>query len=767
MAIGLTAEHDELAAAVRGWVERTVPRDSGQGGTDPDAERAAAAVRPGFWPALARQGLLGLHLPEEHGGQGGGLLELCVALEELGRGLVPGPFLPTVLASAAVQRAHTAGGDRPGGPAARARAALLRDLAEGERTAALALGPPLDVATTADGARSLSGTLTPVLGGALADVLVVPVDDEGAERWAVIDAAGVRVEPLPSLDIGRSVARAEAAGAPLPEGAVLPGLTREDVDALAAVLIGAEATGVAAWCLHAAADYARLREQFGRPIGQFQGVKHMCARMAIAVEQARAVVWDAARAADAAHDGGGAGPGTGSATGTDPGDARFAAAAAGLIAPDAALSCARDCIQVHGGIGFTWEHDAHRYLRRASTLRILAGPGADRAVRVADLALAGRRRPIELDLDDAGDRELRERVRAGVASLAALTDDKERFSAMADGGWVAPHLPPPWGRGAGPLEQLLIQQELHRSGVKGPSLAIGAWVLPSLVGYGSEAQQERFLGPTLRGELTWCQLFSEPGAGSDLASLSLSAERAEGGYRLNGQKIWTSMAHVAHWGICLARTDPDAPDKHDGITYLLVDMAAPGVQVRPLRELTGDTMFNEVFFDDVFVPDACVVGEPGQGWRVARNTLTNERVALSSGTGLGAGVPELVAFCTQFPARAEARDARVEFGRLIAQGQAIELLGLRVTLKQLSGIEPGAESSVRKLLGVEFSQRVADTIWERQGSSAVCEDMRAGNGIWARFMLFGRSMTIYGGTTQVQLNIIAERLLGLPRDPEA
>ncbi|MFC4562091.1 acyl-CoA dehydrogenase [Nocardiopsis mangrovi] len=766
MAIGLTAEHDELAAAVRGWIERTVPRDGGQGATDPDEERAAAAVRPDFWPALARQGLLGLHLAEEHGGQGGGLLELCVALEELGRGLVPGPFLPTVLASAAIDRAHAAGAHGPRDPGARTRAALLRDLAGGTRTAALALGPPLEAATAGDGTRSLNGTLTPVLCGTLADVLVVPIDDEGVERWAVIDAAGLRVEALPSLDLGRPVARAEAVATPLPEGAVLPGLTRGDVDALVGVLAGAEATGVAAWCLHAAAGYARLREQFGRPIGQFQGVKHMCARMAIAVEQARAVVWDAARAAGTAHDGG-AGTDPGSGTGSDPADAGFAAAAAGLIAPDTALACARDCIQVHGGIGFTWEHDAHRYLRRASTLRILAGPGGDRAVRVADLALAGRRRRVGLDLEDTADRELRERVRSGVASLAAIDDDKERFAAMADGGWVAPHLPRPWGRGAGPLEQLLIQQELRRSGVRGPSLAIGAWVLPSLAGYGSTAQQERFLGPTLRGELTWCQLFSEPGAGSDLASLSLSAERVEGGYRLNGQKIWTSMAHAAHWGICLARTDPGAPDKHDGITYLLVDMAAPGVRVRPLRELTGDTMFNEVFFADVFVPDDCVVGEPGQGWRVARNTLTNERVALSSGTGLGAGVPELVAFCTQFPARVEERDARVEFGRLIAEGQAIELLGLRVTLKRLSGIEPGAESSVRKLLGVEFSQRVADAIWERQGGSAVCEDMRAGNGIWARFMLFGRSMTIYGGTTQVQLNIIAERLLGLPRDPEA
>ncbi len=339
-----------------------------------------------------------------------------------------------------------------------------------------------------------------------------------------------------------------------------------------------------------------------------------------------------------------------------------------------------------------------------------------------------------------------------------------------------PHLPRPWGRDSSPLEQVLIEQEMRRAGVKGPRLAIGAWVLPSLAVHGTPEQQERFLRPTLRGETVWCQLFSEPGAGSDLAALSMRAERAEGGYRLTGQKIWTSMAQSAQWGICLARTDPAAPGKHEGITYFLVDMAAPGVQVRPLRELTGQALFNEVFFDDVFVPDDRVVGAPGDGWRVARTTLGNERVALSSGDGIGAGLEELLGFHRAGPepdgwgaappADPADREVAVRLGRLIAQGQVLELLGLRVTLKRLSGTEPGAEASVRKLLGVEFAQRAADHLWEAQGGAAVCEEPGGPTGIWAWYMLFGRSMTIYGGTTEVQLNIIAERLLGLPRDTE-
>ncbi|RNL84636.1 acyl-CoA dehydrogenase [Halostreptopolyspora alba] len=737
MAIGITAEHDALAAAVRGWAERTVPsaHDTGETGTD--------HARPPFWDGLAEMGLPGLHLTEEHGGQDGGLLELAIAVAELGRGLVPGPFLPTVLASAAIDRCGNA----------KVRDALLAGLADGSRTAAVALGAGLSPDTTAAGTGQVSGTVEPVLGGALADVIVCPVTGPDGEHWVALEAADLDITTQPSLDIGRGAARVVADGATVTEDAVLTGLTRDDVTNLAAVLIGAEAVGVAEWATRTAAEYAKVREQFGRPIGQFQGVKHRCARMATAVERARAAVWDAARAVHR--------------RGVPEGDreARFAASVAAVIAPDAALSCARDCVQVLGGIGFTWEHDAHRYLRRASTLRALCGHANDWAVTVADLALAGQRRPVELELDDDASRETRERVGSEVAALASISDERERTVAMADNGWVMPHLPAPWGRDASPLEQVLIHQEFQRAGLNRPSLAIGAWVVPSIAGYGTPEQRERFLRPTLRGDMVWCQLFSEPGAGSDLASLSTRAERVPGGYRLTGQKIWTTLADVAQWGICLARTDPEAEGKHDGITYFVVDMSSPGVEVRPLRELTGDTMFNEVFFDGVFVGDDCVIGEPGTGWRVARDTLSNERVALSSGSGVGAGVPELLAFFGR--EEPTERDVRAELGRLVAQGQAVELLGHRVTLKQLSGGATGAEASVRKLLGVEFNQAVADCVWERQGSAAVYEDMTAASGIWARYMLFGRSMTIYGGTTEVQLNIIAERLLGLPRDPEA
>ncbi|MFA1537552.1 acyl-CoA dehydrogenase [Actinomadura monticuli] len=725
MAIGLTEEHEALADSVRGFAERNIPATAVRAALDADEE-----TRPGFWPALAEQGLLGLHLDEEHGGQGYGLLELSVVLEELGRAAAPGPFLPTVLASAVIDASSNA----------KLRAELLPALADGSKTAAVALDGAL-TGRRDGGSLVVSGTSGTVLGAALADVIVLPVAADDGEQWVAVDAADLTVTPVASLDRVRRVAAVEASGVPVAADRVADGLTAGRVTDIAAALFGAEAAGLAGRLVETAAEYAKVREQFGRPIGQFQGVKHKAARSLIALEQARAAAWDAARAMD---------------EGTD--EAEFAAAVSAVIALDAGVQTARDAIQILGGIGFTWEHDAHVYLRRALTLRSLLGPSKGWAAKIAKQALEGGRREVVLELD-ADAQPLRERIRAEVAELAAAED---RAARMGDEGWTVPHFPKPWGREAGPVEQILIQQELKAAKVKAPNLGIGAWLVPSLVRYGSDEQKERFLRPTLRGEIVWCQLFSEPGAGSDLASLSMKAERVEGGWKLTGQKIWTSLAQHAQWGFCIARTDPDAA-KHDGITYFLVDMKAAGVDVRPLRELTGEALFNEVFLDGVFVPDDRVVGEVNRGWQVARNTLSNERVSLSTGGGLGMGVPELLKF---FQGRDLDAVAAAEVGKLVAQGQSIDLLGLRTTLKQLNGVEPGAEASVRKLLGVQFNQDVADYCWAAQGTAAATEVPMTESGIVARAMLFSRAMTIYGGTTEVQLNIIGERLLGLPRDPE-
>jgi alkylation response protein AidB-like acyl-CoA dehydrogenase len=745
MALALTDEHVQLAASVRAWTERHSPPEWARAAANGD-DSGSARYRDGLAPSLAEQGLLGLHVAEADGGQGFGLAELAIAIEELGRALVPGGFLPSTLASAALVAAGADG-------------KLIASLADGTRSGALALSARIDAADATDGSLILSGTAREVLGAPGADLIILPARGSAGIRWVAVDAALLNVTAVESLDLTRPLGRVVADNVVVPAGRILAGLTEDRIAGLAAVLLGAEATGIADWAVHTAAEYAKIRHQFGRAIGQFQAVKHRCARMLVAAEQAAAAVWDAARAADAA--------------GGDPGGRDFAAAAAAVLAADAAVSCVHDCIQTLGGIGYTWEHEAHLYYRRAMTLRALLASAAAWSApswkeRMASLARSGATRPVRLELPGGND-ELRASIGAELAEIARL-QGQERNAALGAGGWVIPHMPRPWGRGAGALEQLVIDEELRAAGIQVPGLAIGAWVVPALIQYGTPEQQQRFLPPTLRLDYLWCQLFSEPGAGSDLAGLSTRAERVDGGWKITGQKIWTSLAQYAAWAICIARTDPSQP-RHDGISYFLVDMHSPGVEVRPLREINGGSTFNQVFLDGVFVPDDQVVGEINKGWRIARTTLANERVSLSGSWTFGNGVGELLKV-----ARAASHPPLARIGELVSQDQAISLLGVRATLKQLSGTEPGATGSVRKLLSMRHAQQIAELCWEMSGQAgalgggpgtALADDGQPNGAHWARQVLLTEALTIGGGTTDIQLNIIGERILGLPRDPES
>jgi alkylation response protein AidB-like acyl-CoA dehydrogenase len=257
-------------------------------------------------------------------------------------------------------------------------------------------------------------------------------------------------------------------------------------------------------------------------------------------------------------------------------------------------------------------------------------------------------------------------------------------------------------------------------------------------------------------------MFSEPGAGSDLASLQTRAEKVDGGWRINGQKVWTSMADVADWAILLARTSGTGkgPDRSKGITYFLVDMKTPGIDVRPLRELTGRANFNEVFLDDVFIPDDGVVGEVDRGWALARTTLANERVAMSSGSPFGRGVEDVLADVAQLPSVDGVLRDRV--GHLVCEAQAQALLAFRTTLRQLSGAEPGPASSVRKLVGMRHQQDTAELRFELLGERGLVAE--GDSAVLAHVMLNTRCLTIAGGTTEVLKNVVGERILGLPRD---
>ncbi|MDI3388509.1 acyl-CoA dehydrogenase [Streptomyces sp. B-S-A8] len=727
MTIGLTEEHRDLRDAVRAFAKRHITQDAVRRAVDAKNESL-----PPYWGELAGQGLLGLHLPEAHGGSGYGMLELAVSVEELGRALAPGPFLPSSLAAAVLHRAGYTG--------------PLPALADGSRVGAVGLAPgTLAVTRAQDGTASVTGDSELVVGGHLADLFVLPVRDGDGLAWIVLPRAAASVDDVASHDLTRRSSRLRLRDVTVKDADILDIDEHAPLD-LAAVLFAAEASGIADRSVTTAADHARVREQFGRPVGQFQGVKHRCARMLAQAEQARACAWDAARAAD---------PGAVS----DPGEAALAAAVAGTTGVEAGFATAKDCIQVLGGIGFTWEHDAHLALRRAQTLRITLGSTAHWRRRVARLTLDGARRTLSVELPPEAE-SARASVRAELRAAAAL-EGKERTTRLADDGYTAPHLPAPWGKGADAVTQLVIAEELRAAGLTPVDMIIGGWVVPTLIAHGSAAQQERFLAPSLSGDLVWCQLFSEPGAGSDLAGLTTRAEKTDDGWLITGQKVWTSMARDAHWGVLLARTDADAP-KHKGLSYFLLDMTSPGLDIRPLRQITGEAEFNEVFLDQVFIPDELLVAGPGDGWRLARTTLANERVALSDDT-VGSGAQTLLEMAAATPDIVD--DARLtELGGALCDGQSGALLGLRTTLRSVAGQQPGAEASIAKLLGVEHQQQVWEMCVEWQGTAALTGEGHRHDPTW--MFLNSRCLSIAGGTTEVQLNIIGERLLGLPRDPE-
>ncbi|WP_151481909.1 acyl-CoA dehydrogenase [Streptomyces albicerus] len=759
MGIGITREQRDLAESVRGWIARTVPPEEARKLLDAPGGQGG---RPPYWDALAAQGLLGMHLPEACGGGGGTLLDLAVVLEEAARAALPGPYAANALASLVLARAGAGAGE------------LVRAVAGGERIGAVAFGAgagagaevgavarvgvgvgtgTLTAVADADG-YVLDGMAPPVLSGGDADLLILEASVTGAPGadvanpvatsapggrtlWLAVDAAHLSVRVHESADPTRATAEVVATAVRVPPDRVL------DIDSalvrdLAATVFAADACGTAAWALETAVAHAKVREQFGRPIGRFQAVKHLCADMLVRVEQARALAWDAARAVE------------------EPDEVReLVSSLAAGVALDVAFSCAKDCIQVLGGIGFTWEHDAHLYLRRALVARQLLGSG--HCLRAVGSAENGARRELRTELPEEEAARHRAAARSVIERVRGLEPAAVRRE-LAPTGYAAPHLPPPYGLGAGPVQQIAVQEELAAAEVRVSELGIATWVVPSLIAYGTPEQQERYLLPTLRGDVLWCQLFSEPGAGSDLASLRTRAERmADGRWRVNGQKVWTSSAQWADHGILLARTNPDVP-KHKGLTYFVVDMKeTDGIEIRPLKEITGESLFNEVYFDDMVLPADAVVGSVDDGWRVARNTLGNERVHMADQLTFGTGLEAIVA-------RSAGLDdtVRARVGALVAEAHALGCIGLRTTMRQVSGVDPGAGASVRKLVQTAHQQKVAELALELLGPDGALRE-GAGERAVHEFLL-SRCLTIAGGTTQVQLNVVAERILGLPRD---
>lgn len=715
-ALAITEEHQDLAAAAVGRLQRSGSRAAARATLD-----GPGGYSREIWSAGAELGWNGLAIAEEFGGSGFGLAELAIIVEITGRELTPGPFLPSVAAAVAIDRCAPDS----------VRAQLLPGLAEGSTIAAVGL----NVQVNMESDLTATAEWPAVLGAPDADVLVL----SAGEDLIVVDAGaeGVTVTALPTLDTTRTVGAVTMRGAQIPADRVLRGAARH-ARTVFRILAAAESVGISWACLDMAVEYAKVREQFGRTIGTFQAVKHHAANMLVDAEQTTAATWAAARAGDL--------------------DAAWLpAATAAAHAIRAQVFNAQNNIQLHGGIGFTWEHDAHLYLRRARSLSALLADGNDPLADLVDAQRAGQAHGVSFEVPPEAERYRAAAVQAATTARSLPEDERRDF--LVDSGYLVAHWPTPWGRAADVLEQLVIEQEFRDVSI--PDMGITGWVTLTIVQAGTDDQRARWVEPVLRGQSMWCQLFSEPEAGSDAAAVRTSAKRVDGGWRVTGQKVWTSLAQHCQWGLATVRTDPDAP-KHAGVTMMAIDMKAPGVRVNPLRGLTGDAHFNEVFLDDVFVPDADVVGDVNKGWLVARATLGNERISIGGGSGAPTGftTADVVALLDQAPPAVAAAHLH-EAGRVIAQALTLPMLNLRRVSRAIAGAEPGPEGNVTKLLVAEHSQRVTELGMALAGAAAVT----GGADGLARAYLGNRAMTIAGGTSEITRNTIAERILGLPRDP--
>src|SRR6201997_571027 len=669
----------------------------------------------GLWKEMVSTGWLALHVDERFDGQGYGLPELTIVLEQLGRAAMGGPFLPTVGVSAAIPGAGTGG----------QRERWLPRLVSGDVVAGIGANGDAVVRDS-----TVTAAAVPALAEAGSDLFLLPVGDDlvlvqagDGVNMRTVDSVDRLLAPVVVVSLD-SVRVAEV----LPDAA---GIATRILRLLAA----AEAVGGLAARTEMATAYAAGREQFGRPIGSFQAVKHHCANMLVDTELATAATWDAARAVGA--------------------EAELAATMAAGHALTAYQRVALQNVQVHGGIGYTWEHDAHLYIRRATVLQAFAGDQDALRDKVIALQLDGVRRRQSVDLPEGAEQYRQAALDFRSELEAADADDHQRLWARS--GYLQPHWPTPYGRAADSVEQLIIEDALD--GLDKPSLGLGEWVVPTLLQHGSAEQVDRLIWPSLEGELRWCQLFREPGAASDAAAVATKARRVSDGWVVTGQKVWTSDAVNCQRGLAPVRTDPNVR-KHKGITAMIIDLADPAVRIRPLTEITGETLFNEVFFDDVFVPDRDVVGGVNDGWSVAMAAFGNERVSIGGGS-----VTMTAGALIDLLARHRPGDTGIarEVGALLIEAYTLATLNLRQAARAVFDAGPGIEGNIAKLFGAEHAQRVAE-LGLRLADRAILIGEEPDV---VHDYLLSRCLTIAGGTSEIVRNLIAERILGLPRDPAA
>jgi 3-oxochol-4-en-24-oyl-CoA dehydrogenase len=747
-----TAEIEDLAGAVRAVCEKYAQPEQVFTAAYTDA---AGAGESDLWPVLCQQvGVAAIAVPEDAGGAGYGAVALGVVAHELGRALAPVPFLSSsVLATGLLAAARSSNPDA---------AQALSDLADGERIAAAILTSdggawsPDTVPFTADRDGTdwrVTGTARHVLGGGSADDLVVAADTGDGLALFVLDPAVVTVTSERALDGTRPLATVDctkAAATQIASSRVAEMINRAVTLALA--VLSAEQVGACERLLELATEHARNRIQFGRSIGSFQAVKHRCADMLVDLEWARSASQAAIRAID---------------DGLSMAETSWRASMAKAVCSEALRDAAHANIQVHGGVGFTWENSANLYVRRARSDEALFGlPGGHWD------ALAGHIR--DGDADDTGTTadpqrfEIRDFLTAAAKPVGLrnygptpTADDVgpgriwHRY--LAEHGYACLHWPTEYGGAAASvMRQAIFAEECARAGLP-RQLGITAIDLvgPVLIAYGTADQKRRYLEPIRLGEHIWTQLFSEPDAGSDLASIRTRAERTESGWRVDGQKVWSSAANAAIFGLLLARTGSES---HRGLSMFIVPMGAEGVTVRPLKQIDGESKFNEVFLDSVDLDENALIGEVGQGWQIAMLTLGRERLTLGSqAVGM---------FQRHAHMSAVARDRGLldpvlarTFARLWARMWLLRFTWERAVA---DGDTASAAFSVLKLMTSETDRDLGDLATDVLGTD-VCVD--PGDDELVQQMLVGRAQTILGGTSEIQRNILGERVLKLPKEP--
>ena len=740
MALAITAEQEHLVDAVSRFAARHAPIDK----TRASFDSIAAGERPPWWQEFVARGFHAVHLPEQDGGQGGSLADMACVVEAAAAALLPGPLLSTATASAVASLAQA-----PAEP-------LIADLVAGA-TAVVVLPEHSDVRAVPDGTgwrlNGSSGSQLGILGAH--HILLAGRTGDGAEVWLTLDARsprpGLHVEEQQGTDLCTDVGVLQLTDHAVPSSAALSGISTERVRCIVLAFAACAAGGTVRHCADAATEYIRTREQFGRPIGAFQALQHKAAVLLVNSELAAAAAWDAVRAADDSIE-----------------QHRMAAATAALMAIGTAPDLVLDALLMFGAIGYTWEHDTHLYWRRATSLAASLGPMTQWSREVGQLART-QKRSTAVNLGDV-ESEFRARVSATLDEAMALANDHPsddvRNPGLATGpqrdllareGLVAPNLASPWGLDASAVQQVIIAEEFDkRPRLIRPSLGIAEWILPTILASGTNEQRERFAGPILRGVQQWCQLFSEPGAGSDLASLATRAGKVDGGWIINGHKIWTSLANRADFGAMLARTDPDAP-KHGGIGYFLIDMTSPGIVVSPIKQASGRAEFNEVFFTNVFVPDDMLVGEADGGWGLAVSTMAVERTAI----GNYVTIDRADALRRMAEVDGQEQDAALRaLGDVEAYTTAIKALVLRETLRLVEGQGAGPTSSIAKYAMVTLLRRAHAETLRLTGRIAMLEESDP-----AVFQPYfdAPAELIGGGTPEIQLTIIASMILGLPR----